>query len=204
MPIQTLVVLLEDFRPLSMRLRKETRKDAYVHKQAFDYALQRIGRHYTESVPGPHLVALDRRDDFASFEEVYSRAHRKGWRFDRGSIEPLSQRGFAASLLTCAHGPLHEIADFIVAGLTLWASVRCCQAKGKAIDKRVAEVATLCAPTVPLLPRRPESGARVGWSVVVHAKALTGKELLRDHAEAWLEELSGATRKRPLGPEPPR
>lgn len=42
LPLQALVSLLEDFRPLGMKARKATRKDAYIHRKAFEWALQRL------------------------------------------------------------------------------------------------------------------------------------------------------------------
>jgi hypothetical protein len=189
MPIKVLLVLLEDFRPRSMRLRRETRKDAYVHRQAFEYALQRIGRQYVDGSQGPHLVAFDHRDDFSAFQETYARARSEGWRFDSGTVEPLSKRGFAMSLLACGHGPLHEIADFIVGGFTLFANVRCCQERGVHVDPELEHQAKLCAPVLGRLPQDPRTGRRVGWSVVIHARGLTGRELLRKHMDRWLDDI---------------
>ncbi|HWO71023.1 MAG TPA: hypothetical protein VNP94_09755 [Actinomycetota bacterium] len=191
MPLQALVCLLEDFRPPRMRIPgTSSRRDIYVVRQAFEYALQRLSKQFTEGSPEPHFVAFDRRDDFPQLEGVYSRCYEGSWPIGRGQPWPaLKTVGFTASLLTLAHGPLHEMADFVVGGLTLFAAVRCAELRGKRLDEgRLAKHRT-CAPVVSLLPRRPGTGTRVGWSVVVHPKQLTGKELLKPRLETWLDEL---------------
>lgn len=123
MPIRGLAVLLEDFRPRQMRLPGfTTRRDIHVYRQAFEYALQRLSRDLTKGSPGPHFIAFDRRDDFAELEEVYSRCHRGDWPIGKEQGWPaLKDVGFVAGLMQLAHGPLHEVADFVVGGLTVFA-----------------------------------------------------------------------------------
>lgn len=191
MPVQALACLLEDFRPPWMKLPGlSSRQDIYVYRQAFEYVLQRLSRQFTATSPEPHFVAFDRRDDFPELERVYSSCHEGSWPIGKGQSWPaLKVVGFAASLITLAHGPLHEIADFVVGGLTLFAAVCCAELRGKRLDQERLAKHRTCAPIVSLLPRRPSAGTRVGWSVVVHAKQLTGKELLKQHLETWLDQL---------------
>lgn len=191
MPVQAVAVLLEDFRPPWMRLPgMPGRRDIYVYRQAFEYALQRLSRQFTERSPGPHLVAFDRRDDFTELERVYSRCYRGDWPIGKGQAwRSLEEAGFGAGLLSLAHGPLHEAADFVVGGLTLLAGVRCAELRGRRVDPDLRRKHDACRPIIRLLPPRPETGKRLGWSVVVHAAQLTGKELLRDNLEGWLDEL---------------
>lgn len=191
MPIQALVVLLEDFRPKRMRFPgSPTRRDIYVYRQAFEYALQRLSRQFTQGSPGPHLVAFDQRDDFAELEEVYSRCYRGDWPVGKEQNWPaLKDVGFTAGLTRLAHGPLHEIADFIVGGLTLFAGVRCAKHRGKAVDGDRRVKHDVCRAIVPLFPRRPDNKRRLGWSVVTHTGELTGKELLKNNLQAWLNAL---------------
>ncbi|SEH16315.1 hypothetical protein [Thermoleophilum album] len=194
MPIQALAVLLEDFRPRRMRLPSSTtRRDIYVYRQAFEYALQRLSRQFTEGSPRPHLVAFDQRDDFAELEEVYSRCYRGDWPVGKEQNWPaLKDVGFTAGLIRLAHGPLHEIADFIVGGLTLFAGVRCAKHRGKAVDEGRRAKHDVCRAIVPLFPRRSDNRRRLGWSVVTHTRELTGKELLKNKLEEWLDALERA------------
>lgn len=193
MSVQGLVVLLEDFRPKWMRVPGlRTRRDIYVVGQAFEYALQRLSRQFTEGSPGPHLVAFDQRDDFGELEEVYSRCYGGDWPIGRGQGWPaLKDAGFAAGLMQLGHGPLHEVADFVVGGLTLFAGVRCADVRAKRVTAEKRAKHDACRPIVLLFPRRPDDRRRLGWSVVVHARQLTGKELLRANLERWLDGLDG-------------
>jgi hypothetical protein len=197
MPIQALAVLLEDFRPAWMRLPSlSTRRDIYVYRQAFEYALQCLSKQFTQGSPGPHLVAFDQRDDLAELEDVYSRCYQGDWPIGKRQGWPaLKDAGFAAGLMQLAHGPLHEIADFIGGGLTLFAGVRCADHRGKAVDAGRRATHDLCGPIAPLLPRRPGSAKRLGWSVVVHTRQRTGKELLRGNLEGWLDERARAVER---------
>ena len=191
MRTRCLVVLLEDFRPAWMRLPGlRTRRDIYVVGQAFEYALQRLSRQFTAGNPGPHFVAFDWCDDFGELEEVYSRSSWGDWPIGWGQVWPaLKDAGFAAGLMQLAHGPLHEVADLIVGGLTLFAGVRCAEVRGKRVKAEKRAKHDACRAIVPLFPRRPNDRRRLGWSVVVHTRQLTGKELLRDNLERWLDEL---------------
>lgn len=190
MPLQVLVCLLEDFRPYSMRLRGVTsRRDIYVYRYAFEYVLQRLSRQSEVNSPGICLVAFDRRDDFSELEEVYSMCYKGDWPIGRNQSWPgLADKGFAMSLLTLAHGPLHEIADFVVGWLTLFAAVCCAKFRGKRVDQDHLSKSLACASVIRLLPRGPQRKTRVGWSVIVHTKQLTGKELLKQHLEGWLDK----------------
>lgn len=123
-------------------------------------------------------------------EHVYSRCWEGSCPIGQGqSWLSLKEAGFSAGLLNLGHGPLHEIADFVVSGLTLFAAVRCAEHRGKRVDPERSRKNALCAPIMPLLPRRPGTEKRVGWSVVVHARQLTGKELLKQNLDSWCAEL---------------
>jgi hypothetical protein len=118
LPLSLIAVLLEDFRPRGMQLHKETRADAYVHRVAFDYALQRIVR-WVHANPGPHIVDFDDRDDFARLEQAYANGYKHGWDFGRAALLSLREAGFVAVPHLIRGGPLAEIADVIVSGFTL-------------------------------------------------------------------------------------
>ena len=57
LPLKAVIALLEDFRPLGMKARKATRKDAYIQRRAFEWSLQRLaGELYSGAAEqGPHL-----------------------------------------------------------------------------------------------------------------------------------------------------
>jgi hypothetical protein len=140
--VQAVIALLEDFRPLGMKVARSTRKDAYIQRCALEWTLQRLARglYIPEDDDGPHLVMIDGRDDFTEFERVYARGYSYGWpHMPYHSIPPLRERGFSASLLECSNGPVHEIADLLTSCVTRWADERCIHHKGGKADD-VAEL----------------------------------------------------------------
>jgi hypothetical protein len=186
LPVQAVISLLEDFRPLKMKARKATRKDAYVQLLAFEWVLQRLAGDLFVPVEdgGPHLVMIDGRDDFKQFQEVFAEGYAKGWpRLRHHPMPPLRDRGFSASLSECSNGPIHEIADLLVSCVTRWADERCIAHKeGKApdleeLDRCMTGLLNLFPPGRSGIPRR-----RCGHSFIVHAGNRTGKELLRDNS----------------------
>lgn|GEM_PF-2487909 len=200
LPIQAVIALLEDFRPLRMKARKATRKDSYIYREAFKYVLQRLAGDLLIPVDdhGPHLVMIDGRDDFAEMQGVFERGYRKGWpNLPHHPMPPLRKRGFSASLAACSNGPLHEIADLVVSCTARWADERCMEHKGgKASD--VAELNNCMTDLIDLFPVAPNwiPPRRCGYSIIVHAGNRTGKELLRDNVDDWASELESAAAKR--------
>ncbi len=202
LPLRALICLLEDFRPLRMKAPgKSTRKDSYIQCRAFEYALQRLaGDLYigTEQT-GLHLAMIDARDDFAEFQKVYLDGYERGWpQLPHHPMPPLSDRSFSRSLGVCSNGPVHEIADLLVSCTTRWADERCMAHKsGNAPD--LEELDRCMAELVPLFPVAPTSipPRRGGHSVVVHAGNRTGKELLRDNLDPWLNNLTSASNSDP-------
>jgi hypothetical protein len=194
LPLKALVSLLEDFRPLGMKTRKATRKDAYIHRKAFEWALQRLaGELFVPPAEnGPHLVTIDGRDDFSEFREAYESGFLHGWpNLPHHPMPPLRERGFSASLGECSNGPLHEIADLLVSCVTRWADERCIAHKeGKApdldeLDRCMTQLVSLFPAGQNGIPPR-----RCGYSFIVHAGNRTGKELLHDNLDAWAHEIS--------------
>jgi hypothetical protein len=194
LPLLALVSLLEDFRPLGMKARKATRKDAYIHRRAFEYALQRLAGELfiPAEETGPHLVTIDGRDDFNQFQEVYARGYQHGWpHLPHHPMPPLRDRGFSASLGECSNGPMHEISDLLVSCVTRWADERCIAHKeGKApdleeLDKCMTQLVGLFPPGQHGIPPR-----RCGHSFIVHAGNRTGKELLKDNLDGWAHEVT--------------
>lgn len=201
MPVQAVISLLEDFRPLAMKARKATRKDAYIQRKAFEYALQRLAGdlYIPADVDGPHLVMIDGRDDFAHFQEVYEAGHRDGWpELPHHPMPALGERGFSASLGECSNGPVHEISDLLVSCVTRWADEACIAHKdGKAPD--LEELDGCVANLVDLFPIGQDSipPRRCGHSIVVHAGNRTGKELLRANLDRWISQLPSRTNEIP-------
>jgi len=190
LPISCLITLLEDFRPMGMKLRKETRKDLYIHGRAFEYVLQRlVGVQFIAAGGGPHLVAIDRRDDAKELHETYSSHYRTGWIFGSHQIPSLKDHGFAETLLVCDRGPLHEIADFIVSGMTGWVGARCAVLKGKTVSD-LDERNEMCRAVVRLFPSRAIPESWRGWSFITHKGDITGKELIAQNIDAWLREMA--------------
>jgi hypothetical protein len=195
LPVRALISLLEDFRPLRMKAPgKATRKDSYIQCKALEYALQRLAGdlYVSPADAGPHLVMIDDRDDFAQFKKVYVDGHRDGWpHLPHHPMPPLSERGFSASLGVCSNGPLHEIADLLVSCTTRWADERCMNHKGgkapdlEELDRCMSQLVRLFPAGQGGLPPR-----RCGHSVVVHAGNRTGKELLRDNVDRWMNDLT--------------
>lgn len=198
LPLRALISLLEDFRPLRMKAPgKASRKDAYIQRRAFEYALQRLAGdlYVPPGEAGAHLVMIDARDDFAEFQDVYLDGYENGWpNLPHHPMPPLRDRGFSASLAACSNGPLHEIADLLVSCTTRWADERCKAHKGgKAPD--LEELNRCMAELVPLFPAGQGNSIpprRRGHSVVVHAGNRTGKEVLRDNVDRWMNELLSA------------
>jgi hypothetical protein len=195
LPLRALISLLEDFRPLRMKAPgKASRKDAYIQCRAFEYALQRLAGdlYIPPEQVGPHLVMIDARDDFAEFQKVYLDGLEDGWpQLPHHPMPPLRARGFSGSLGVCSNGPLHEIADLVVSCTTRWADERCMAHKGgKAPD--LDELDRCMSELVPLFPVGQAASIpprRCGHSVVVHAGNRTGKELLRDNLDRWMNGL---------------
>jgi hypothetical protein len=193
LPLQAVIALLEDFRPRGMRLRKETRKDSYVQRLAFEWTLQRFaGDLFVPDAQGPHLVMIDGRDDFREFQDVYARGYADGWPdLPYHPMPPLRDRGFSASLAECSNGPLHEIADLLTSCVTRWADERCAAHKdGKPRD--LEELDQCMSELVGLFPVgaqgfRPK---RCGHSIIVHTQNLTGKDLLHDNVDRWAHDLA--------------
>jgi hypothetical protein len=193
LPLQAVIALLEDFRPLGMKARKATRKDAYIQRRAFEWVLQRLaGDLFIPAAEGgPHLVMIDGRDDFSEFQEVYASGYQHGWpRLPYHPVAPLREHGFSAFLGECSNGPVHEIADLLTSCVTRWADERCIAHKGgKAsdlaeLDGCMADLLDLFPIGSPGVPPR-----RCGHSFIVHAGNRTGKELLHDHLDRWAHEL---------------
>jgi len=128
LPAKAVIALLEDFRPLGMKARKATRKDAYVQRHAFEWVLQRLaGDLFIDSEDaGPHFVMIDGRDDFDQFQDIYADGYARGWpHMPHHPMPALRERGFSASLGEWSNGPAHEIADLIVSCVTRWADEQC-------------------------------------------------------------------------------
>jgi hypothetical protein len=194
LPVKAVIALLEDFRPLNMKARKATRKDAYIQRHAFEWVLQRLAGELfiPADESGPHLVLIDGRDDFNQFQEVYSSGYSDGWpEMPRHPMPALRERGFSASLGECSNGPVHEIADLLTSCVTRWADERCIFHKqGKAPD--LEELDTCMGSLVGLFPigKRGVPPRRCGHSFIVHAGNRTGKELLYDNLDRWAHEVN--------------
>lgn len=190
--IQGVIAMLEDHRPKRMLLRKETRKELYVHRQCMEYVLQRIvGSLYVGDQGSPHFVVVDHRDDFPKLDATYRELYERGWSFASRSVLPsLRDRDSSRSLTAASGGPLVEIADMVVSTLTRWAACRCAEERGKQIGER-DELDVACRAVMGLFPANPRSGGaqRRGYSIVTHTKDLTGKELLRDRIDPWINGL---------------
>jgi hypothetical protein len=79
LPMRGVAALLEDFRPLRMKTKRETRSEYYVHARAFDYVLQRLPESiYRDDTCSPNFVLLDHRDDFGKFAAAYARCRPSG------------------------------------------------------------------------------------------------------------------------------
>jgi hypothetical protein len=194
LPLEALVSLLEDFRPLGMKARKATRKDASIHRRAFEYALQRLAGELfiPAEETGPHLVTIDGRDDFKEFHAAYENGYLRGSpRLPHHPMPPLRERGFSASLGECSTGPMHEIADLLVSCVTRWADERCIAHKeGKAPD--LEELDRCMTNLVGLFPvgQNGIPPRRCGHSFIVHAGNRTGKELLKDNLDGSPHEVT--------------
>jgi hypothetical protein len=202
LPVSGVVALLEDFRPRSFKLRKETRGERYIHLRAFEYVLQRlVAPQYCEPNSGPHLVVFDHRSDFPKLADHYADCHAKDWRFGDQSIPSLRSCGWVASLTAANEGPLTEIADLIVSAITRWAGGRCAETRGKSFAERT-ELDTDLRAIIARFPASPTTipTRRQGFSVITHTGNRTGKELLYDNVDHWLNNLeasSAATNARP-------
>lgn len=121
MELKCIVALLEDFRPESFTATKTLRKDMYVQRRAFDYVLQRLASRLflPEGMAGPHLVFLDRHDDFRCYDEEYVRGWHDGWSFGARKV-PLGSLGFIAAPAAMSAGPTIEIADLILSVAIRW------------------------------------------------------------------------------------
>jgi hypothetical protein len=191
LPAKAVVALLEDFRPRSFKLRRETRAERYIHLPAFEYVLQRLVEgQYCAPGGGPHFVIFDHRDDFPKLSALYTRLHATEWKFAGRVLPSLSSRGWAASLTASCEGPLNEIADLIVSAMTRWAGGRCAEIKGKAFPER-AELDANMRSLVGLFPSAPRAipKRRQGYSVITHTANRTGQELLYANVDRWLNEL---------------
>jgi hypothetical protein len=190
LPIAAVVAMLEDFRPRFMKRLKETRGDAYIQASSFEYVLQRmVGVQYVTAGGGPHLVAIDRRSDPERFHKVYADHYRTGWTFGTRHLPSLSEYGFAETLLTCDRGALHEIADFLVSGLTGWVAGRCAALKGEG-PTDLAERNEMCRAVVGLLPSRGVPPSWAGWSIIAHKGDASGKQLITANIDGWLRGVS--------------
>jgi hypothetical protein len=77
--VRAVAALLEDFRPLRMKTKRETRSEAYVHLHAFEYVLQRLPESiYRDDTCAPNFVLFDHRDDFSSPPRTRSSAATSG------------------------------------------------------------------------------------------------------------------------------
>jgi hypothetical protein len=191
LPISGVVALLEDFRPKSFKLRKETRGERYIHLRAFEYVLQRlVAPQYCEPSSGPHLVIFDHRSDFPKLADHYANCHAKNWHFGDRSTSSLRSYGWASSLTAADGGPLNEIADLIVSAITRWAGGRCAQTRGKSVAER-DELDTDVRAIIARFPASPNTipTRRQGFSVITHTGNRTGKELLYDNVDGWLNDL---------------
>jgi hypothetical protein len=192
LPVVVVVALLEDFRPARFGLRKQTRGELYIHRPAFEYVLQRLVEdQYCPADEGAHFVVFDHRDDFRRLSETYSKCHDNGWRFAGRSLPSLRSRGWSASLTAASEGPLNEIADLLVSTTTRWAGARCAIAKGRQMPEQ-AELDRDMLAIVERFPASPTSipTRRRGYSIITHTGNRTGKELLYDNIDRWLNELA--------------
>lgn len=101
LPVRAVAALLEDFRPLRMKTKRETRSEFYVHVRAFDYVLQRLPESiFRDDTCAPNFVLLDHRDDFGKFATAYAIHRRDGWHFPQSSrsVRSLESIGFASGL----------------------------------------------------------------------------------------------------------
>ena len=190
LPLRAVAALLEDFRPLHMRVRKPTRADLYVHEDAFKYVLQRLCAPQYAASGGNHMVVFDHGDHFRKLDEQYRQCHGQPWG-DFG-FPSLRNVGYSESLTAACGGPMVEIADLVLGSLTRWAMCRCAVEAGKDVPER-QELDRACAAVIGHFPVR-DGGMplrRRGWSVVVHTGNLTGKDMLRDHIDGWIRELPG-------------
>lgn len=193
---QGVIALLEDFRPKMLKLTsKEKRSDLYVHRDCFDYVLQRLRASQYEPGEGTHMIAFDHGDQFPKLEERYREVHAQRslpW----GDTWPsLRDRGYSESLMATQGGPLNEIADLVVGALTRWAACRCGAERGKTIGER-ADLDRACRSLIHLFPTRPSIPKRwTGWSFIVFTADLTGKEQLKAGLDRWLLEMKRTSSK---------
>jgi hypothetical protein len=135
LPVRAIAALLEDFRPLRMNAKRETRAEAYVHLKAFEYVLQRLPEEvFHDSACVPNFVVLDHRSDFKLFADRYGKHHRVDWSFASGRTVPsLGSVGYATGLHHSHDGALNEIADMTISCITRWVGARAAAHRGKAV-----------------------------------------------------------------------
>jgi hypothetical protein len=190
LPLRCAAVLLEDFRPMRLKLRKDTRSDIYVYARAFEWLLQRLASPlFCPASKGPHIVVFDLRDDLRKLAAEYSRHHASGWTFATGQVPSLRSLGYSASLYATDRGPLIEIADLVISALTRWAGARCQAHQVKNVPE-LSELERDCAALRDLFPTKTSIAQRWrGYSIVTFRENRTGKELLYRHLDQWLREL---------------
>jgi hypothetical protein len=193
LPLRCVAVLLEDFRPLRLRLKKETRSDLYVYSRAFEWLLQRLASPlFKPTDDGPHMVVFDLRDDLRHLATEYARHHPRGWTFPSNQLPSLQSLGYSASLYATGHGPLVEIADLVISGLTRWAGARCQAHRLKNVPE-LSELERDCAALREHFPTKGSIGrCWRGYSIVTFRENRTGKELLYDNLDRWLRDLPAA------------
>jgi hypothetical protein len=206
LPLKAVAALLEDFRPASMKLKKETRSEFYVHVVAFEYVLQRLPESiFRDRACAPNFVVVDHRSDFPKFATAYARCHGEGWYFPQWSrrVPSLESIGFTSGLHITQDGALNEIADMTVSCITRWAGARAAAHRGKTVpdleglDREAGEIIG-CFPCSPTTPPR-----RQGFSLVTFKDNRTGKEVLAAHIDAWAQEISGHGESRTTPPQFP-
>jgi hypothetical protein len=193
LPVRAIAALLEDFRPLRMNAKRETRAEAYVHLKAFEYVLQRLPEEvFHDSACVPNFVVLDHRSDFKLFADRYGKHHRVDWSFASGRTVPsLGSVGYATGLHHSHDGALNEIADMTISCITRWVGARAAAHRGKAVaevdelDREAAAIIDLfpCSPTA--IPTR-----RQGYSLITFKDNRTGKEVLAANIDRWARDLA--------------
>lgn len=191
LPVAGVVALLEDFRPRTYKMRKETRGDLFIHRSAFEYVLQRlVAPQFCKPGEGPHVVVFDQRDDFQRLSALYAEVHPRGWQFFGRQVPSLASYGYCASLTAAADGPIVEVADLLVSSLTRWAGARCAVERGRTVGE-LSELEADVSAVASLFPASPSSTPtrRQGYSVIVHTGGRTGNEMLARYVDRWLNDL---------------
>jgi hypothetical protein len=191
--ISAVAALLEDFRPKHYRGKtaaKERRKDMFIQRRAFAYVLQRLPerQYLTKGSPGPHVVFVDRHDDFHCYEEEYAKGWSEGWQFPTlgRRVPPLRDLGFVAFPASLSGGPVMEIADLIGSVAVRWVEAMVASERGTSVQD-FAELETGMRALIPLFPARSSTPPSWrGYSLIAHRGDRTGREILYDRLDGWV------------------